>query len=66
MFKLYFIDFMYLEKKNQFLNFGLILISFQIMIIFIHSKNSIDKACKDKECKYYKNEFKIEVHFADV
>ena len=34
--------------------------------IYTFKKNSIDKACKDKECKYYKNEFKIEVHFADV
>ena len=34
--------------------------------IYTFKKKSIDKACKDKDCKYYKNEFKIEVHFADV
>jgi phosphatidylinositol-3,4,5-trisphosphate 3-phosphatase/dual-specificity protein phosphatase PTEN len=34
--------------------------------IYTFKKKSIDKACKDKECKYYKNDFKIEVHFADV
>ena len=34
--------------------------------IYTFKKKSIDKACKDKDCKYYKDEFKIEVHFADV
>ena len=34
--------------------------------IYTFKKKAIDKACKDKDCKYYKNEFKIEVYFADV
>lgn len=30
------------------------------------NKKSIDIACKDKDCKYFKSEFKIEVHLANV
>ena len=30
------------------------------------NKKSIDIACKDKNCKYFKSEFKIEVHLANV
>ena len=34
--------------------------------IYEFDKKSIDKANTDIECKYYKDEFKIEVHFTDV
>ena len=34
--------------------------------IYEFKKKSIDKACKDKDCKYYKPGFKIEVHFDDA
>ena len=34
--------------------------------IYEFKKKSIDKACKDKDCKYYKPGFKIEVHFEDI
>ena len=34
--------------------------------IYEFKKKSIDKACKDKQCKYYKPGFKIEVYFEDV
>ena len=34
--------------------------------VYTFKKKAIDKACKDKNCKYYKDDFKIEVHFADV
>ena len=34
--------------------------------IYEFKKKDIDKACKDKSNKYYKPEFKIEVHFSDV
>ena len=34
--------------------------------IYEFKKKSIDKACKDKNNKYYKPTFKIEVHFSDV
>ena len=30
------------------------------------NKKNIDIACKDKDCKYFKSEFKIEVHLANV
>ena len=34
--------------------------------IYEFDKKSIDKANNDIECKYFKEEFKIEVHFGDV
>ena len=34
--------------------------------IYVFDKKSIDKANNDIECKYFKEEFKIEVHFGDV
>ena len=34
--------------------------------IYEFKKKDIDKACKDKNNKYYKSGFKIEVHFSDV
>ena len=34
--------------------------------IYEFKKKDIDKACKDKNNKYYKPGFKIEVHFSDV
>ena len=34
--------------------------------IYQFKKNEIDKACKDKECKYYSPAFLIEIHFIDV
>ena len=34
--------------------------------IYQFTKGEIDKACKDKESKYYKPGFKIEIHFIDV
>ena len=66
------------DVKITFFNVGMIGSRDKIFKFWIHTqflpegnkfcltKNEIDKACKDKECKYYKNEFKIEVHFADV
>ena len=30
------------------------------------NKKSIDIACKDKDCKYFKSEFKIEIHLENV
>ena len=34
--------------------------------IYQFKKEEIDKACKDKECKYYSPGFKIEIHFIDA
>lgn len=34
--------------------------------IYEFKKKFIDKACKDKECKYYRPDFKLEVYFEDV
>ena len=34
--------------------------------IYQFKKEEIDKACKDKQCKYYSPGFKIEIHFIDV
>ena len=34
--------------------------------IYQFTKEEIDKACKDKESKYYKPGFKIEIHFIDA
>ena len=34
--------------------------------IYQFTKGEIDKACKDKESKYYKPGFKIEIHFIDA
>ena len=34
--------------------------------IYEFKKKYIDNACKDTECKYFKDEFKIEVYFEDV
>ena len=34
--------------------------------IYQFKKDEIDKACKDKTNKFYKPEFKIEIHFVDV
>ena len=34
--------------------------------IYQFKKDEIDKACKDKKCKYYSPLFKIEVHFIDA
>ena len=34
--------------------------------IYQFNKEEIDKACKDKECKYYSPGFKIEIHFIDA
>ena len=34
--------------------------------IYEFKKSAIDKACKDKNCKYYKPGFRIEVHFSNV
>ena len=38
-----------------------------MIVIFINlKKREIDKACKDKNSKYYKPGFRIEIHFSDV
>ena len=34
--------------------------------IYQFKKDEIDKACKDKQCKYFSPSFKIEVHFIDA
>ena len=34
--------------------------------IYQFKKDELDKACKDKQCKYYSPGFKIEVHFTDI
>ena len=34
--------------------------------IYQFKKDELDKACKDKQCKYYSPGFKIEVHFIDI
>ena len=34
--------------------------------VYEFKKKYIDKACKDTECKYFKDVFKIEVHFSDI
>ena len=34
--------------------------------IYQFKKSEIDKACKDKDCKYYSPSFQIEIHFIDA
>ena len=34
--------------------------------IYQFKKEEIDKACKDKKCKYYSESFKLEIHFTDA
>ena len=34
--------------------------------IYEFKKREIDKACKDKNSKYYRPGFRIEIHFSDV
>ena len=54
-------------QKEKIFEFWYNTNSYLIILIFMNSKKrEIDKACKDKNSKYYRYGFRIEIHFSDV